>query len=104
MAPPRQRLKSHEPPIADANLRLIEYLEPAVRNGDPQVLLERPPGTELLGHARFEGPICPSPGFLGAVERDIGAVRQRLGIGPVVREHGDADARAHRNGILPRPV
>jgi hypothetical protein len=100
MLPAQQRLESDGFAGADILLRLVDEPKLVARDGVAQLELEQAPVADLGAHGRFEEAIGGAPVFLGAVERGVRVVEQRLAIGRIVGADGDADAARHQRVIL----
>src|SRR4051812_39373389 len=96
MPPAQQRLERADAVLLEIEQGLVEELELAALEREPEIGLQLPPLLRALVEAFLEECISPATCLLGAVEREIRAAEQRAAVLSVLRGNGDADAgRGH---------
>ena len=90
MIPAYQRLDAHHPPGFQAQLGLVMQLQLVLLDGGPQFRHEGQAAHAVAVLPWFVDGIAQVV-FLRLVHRHVGMLEQGLGIGSVVRVHGDAD-------------
>ena len=78
----------------EVDQRLVDEAELAAAQRHLEALFEHAAVLQRLVHALFEEVVVAAALVLGAIEREVGVLEQRLGVAAVGRRDGDADAGA----------
>ena len=97
VAPAQQGLEAVEPAVLQIEDRLVDEGQLLLCQGRAQVGLQQRPLVDLGLHRILEDAVGAAPGFLGAVEGEVGLAEQLVRRDPVVLRRGDADAHAHHH-------
>ena len=92
MGPAQQRLDAGDLPGRQVHLRLVVQRELVALQRMAQGVFQRQPLDRLHLHFLGEEAEIVLAVFLGEIHRHVGILGQRMHVGAVGREHGDADA------------
>jgi hypothetical protein len=95
IGPAHQGLEGDRTPRAAIHDGLEVDLEPRLRDGVAQAALHRYPPLHVLAQGGGEELMGVASHLLRAVHGEVCRLQQPVAVGPVVREHRDADARRH---------
>jgi hypothetical protein len=95
VAPAQQRLGADQLAGLGVHLRLVVQHEALALDRLAQAVLEVEPLGDDLVHALGVVGVAAAALRLGVVHGGVGVADQDVGVGPVAREQGDADAHAH---------
>ena len=96
MVPADQRLERADAVVLEVEQRLVIELELAALDREAQVGFELAALPAPAVEALLEESVGAAPGFLGAVEREVGVAQQVVGVAAVRGRDGDADAGRRR--------
>src|SRR3954447_1518280 len=99
MIPAQQRFTRPYPSRLEIDERLIEQLEFLVGQRLAQVQLQNTAGFDDLGHFVAEEAESAAAVRLGAIQRHVGVLQERIGA-DIRRGHGDTDARADFDQVI----
>ena len=97
MPPAHQRLVAGEPAAAEIELRLIVEIKLVLAQRVAEIVLQPAPFLQGRVHGRLEEAESVAAVLLGAIEREVGVLEQRVGGLTVERADGDADAGRGRH-------
>src|SRR3954468_2581964 len=92
MTPAQQRLERADPVLFEVEQGLVEQLELAALESEPEVGLDLSALLGALVEAFLEERVSAPARFLGAVEREVGAAQQGPALLAILRRDRDPDA------------
>ena len=99
VAPARKDFIAQRAAGIEIDERLEMRLDLVVADCDPQIVLQRRAFMDALVHAGLEEGKASAAIALGAVECDVGAPQQGLGVAPIAGRQGRAQGRADRHFV-----